>query len=337
MKIIKNCEICNTQYEAKMSKSKYCSPKCKNKSDREKLKNRLNSPEAIEKHNKKYDGLAEGYDYLTCPECNKRLEEFGINHVKMHGYKTLKEFLNKYGFEKSKCRKRCDSVKGDKNPGYQHGGKFSPFSDKSEYHTKEQIEEAKKKAADRIRENPTNRLENWIEKFDGDVDKAKEAYHWRQSNGLKKMIHLYGEEEGTRRHADRNERWLNNFPRLNYSKISQELFWEIYNQLPKSTYRFATFDNGIRTTDDSINLELTLNVGRKKAFVPDFIDTETNKIVEFDGWYWHTQCPTRDPEQDKLRDELLINNGYQILRIAECDYLGDKQGIIKQCLQFLTS
>jgi len=40
-------------------------------------------------------------------------------------------------------------------------------------------------------------------------------------------------------------------------------------------------------------------------------------------------------EKDRLRDEYLISNGYQVLRIKESEYKKDKEKIINECLLFL--
>jgi len=42
---------------------------------------------------------------------------------------------------------------------------------------------------------------------------------------------------GRNRWLERQEKWLNNYKKVNYSKISQELFISIYNELKKNEIR----------------------------------------------------------------------------------------------------
>ena len=58
-----------------------------------------------------------------------------------------------------------------------------------------------------------------------------------------------------------------------------------------------------------------------------------DKVIEFDGDYWHST--ENQKEKDRLRDEYLISNGYQVLRIKESEYKKDKEKIINECLLFL--
>jgi hypothetical protein len=60
-------------------------------------------------------------------------------------------------------------------------------------------------------------------------EEAKKALSERQTTfTLAKCILKYGEETGKQRWSDRQAKWMKNFPKSNFSKISQTLFWSIY-------------------------------------------------------------------------------------------------------------
>jgi very-short-patch-repair endonuclease len=74
--------------------------------------------------------------------------------------------------------------------------------------------------------------------------------------------------------------------------------------------------------------DLTIRVGRY-WFYPDIVNTETRKIVEVDGWYWH------DKDKDKIRDACLRGAGWDTLRFpAERQHLF-KSNSIQKAVSFL--
>lgn len=66
-------------------------------------------------------------------------------------------------------------------------------------------------------------------------------------------------------------------------------------------------------------------------FAVDFV--YGNKVVEFDGRYWHSLEEVI--KKDKIKTKLLQNDGYEVLRIAENDYREDPLRVIKECIRFL--
>lgn len=131
-----------------------------------------------------------------------------------------------YAFEK--LRKKSERVIGEKNPAYQHGGRYSPFSDKfvGESVKEEVIEKAK-----RSREESngyTTRLSYWTERYG--EEEGKRLFYERQNTFSKeKLISTYGEEEGLRRWNERQEKWLatlDNLPEEEKIRINAKRgFW----------------------------------------------------------------------------------------------------------------
>lgn len=157
---------------------------------------------------------------------------------------------------------------------------------------------------------------------------AKKQISLSQSTFSKeKCISKHGTEKGLEIWLKRQEKWAKNYKKSNYSKVSQKLFWSVYNLLEnKSNIHFAEL--GEKDTNNEIVLKL-----KNRTIKPDFINMSTKKIIEFDGAYWHDvqQNPYREHERDKA----LVDYGYEILHIKEYDYYENKEECIKKCLMFL--
>ena len=111
--------------------------------------------------------------------------------------------------------RKSDQVKGSNNPAYQHGGKFSPFSDKFvKYQDIDNIiytkDDVRKKKEQTIKDNPQNQpthIEYYLNKGMSE-DEAKAALSKRQTTfSLNKCIEKYGPEKGKERWLARQELW----------------------------------------------------------------------------------------------------------------------------------
>jgi hypothetical protein len=77
----------------------------------------------------------------------------------------------------------------------------------------------------------TTQIKYWIKKgFNEDEAKFKIKERQRTFT-LEKCIEKYGEIQGKNIWLDRQYNWHKNYKKSNFSKISQELFWYIYNNL----------------------------------------------------------------------------------------------------------
>jgi len=184
-------------------------------------------------------------------------------------------------------------------------------------------------------------LDYWLKKTNGNEEEAKKLLSERQTTfNLEKCIEKYGEDDGRKRWVERQEKWCKNYKKSNYSKISQELFWSIYDKLEvsyknnKSIY-FAELLNN-RKDESEKNNEYRLKL-KNRVIIPDFFILENKKIIEFDGVYWHNEHKIKYPNQnrDNEKSNDLINEGYSILRIVEDLYYKNKEEIVKQCLEFI--
>ena len=227
---------------------------------------------------------------------------------------------------------KSDRVSGENNPGFQHGGKLSPFSKKSKSYDPTLLKQINDKLNDSG--NRSNRIEHYLMKGMG-LCQAVIALKERQAVGrLDRFIKQYGQEEGTKRWNDRQEKWLKSYKKTNYSKISQELFHAVSKSglVDMTNVYFATFDR-----DDMIgytNKEYTLRLAAR-SIKPDFIDVRAKLIIEFDGDYWHSS-KIANPLREREKEMSILNEGFKLLRVKESDYKKNKEKVIKECISFLT-
>jgi len=263
------------------------------------------------------------------------------NHIfRKHNVKA-QEYRKLYPGSPIRCesllQKQSNRMKGEKNIAYQHDGRLSPFSDKF-FKGTNKVEETKVKAKlnKQLLNKDTTKIEYWLEKTKGDLIEAKKLLSQRQSTfSLTKCISKYGEESGRNIWLNRQERWHKNFKKSNFSKISQDLFWNISKQINNlNGIYFAQLNENKEKDLSGVNNELRLKLER--IILPDFIDAHQKKIIEFDGTYWHGKIGHGNKEREQERNRILIDNEYKILHINESDYNNDKQGTITKCLNFLT-
>lgn len=341
---INTCNICGDEYFQSKYNLTRCE-KCKNEGlkrcqkHREVIldKNKSCPTCSLEKSLKTYTNENRD-DWIECPLCGYRAGDLGPHIIKHHNM-TTNEFRRITGFAVIKSKNQCERILGNKNPAYQHGGKYSPFSNNFIYAETTDSEKIKKKAAKSRENNEGNSttIEYWLKKTDGNLEEAKKLLSERQSTfSLEKCIKKYGEENGLERWVKRQEKWHKNFKKSNYSKISQKLFWLICENLDNiEEIYFAELDINKNKCDNGVNNELKITL-KEKVILPDFVDLKTKRIIEFDGVYWHGILGHGNKTRDELRDEILIKNGYSVLRINENDFRKNEKETVELCLNYLT-
>ncbi len=249
--------------------------------------------------------------WIECRICGYRAKEIATHVKNIHG-------VNPKDYGVTKCKNSIDRVKGENNPGYNHGGRMSAWSRKSTFYSPESHQKAIANSQEGINKNsPVRRA---FYETDDDFKRA-------QTRDLDFFITKYGFEEGTARHAAKTLKWIKSYKKQNFSKISQELFVEIEALYTGNTY-FAT---KIRPEMDGYqNKEFRTELG----LLLDYVDANTKRVIEFDGDYWHGK--KGNVERERVRDEKLLAAGYKVLHIKESDFRKDKQNTIQRCVQFLT-
>jgi hypothetical protein len=115
----------------------------------------------------------------------------------------------------------------------------------------------------------------------------------------------------------------------NFSKVSQNMFWEIYELLNDSYKKECYFS--LLNNEFKVLITEQHSPYNKFNYSMDFLYKTKN--IEFDGDYWHSLSWVKN--KDKLRDEYLKSKGFEILRIQEKDYRNNKQETLNRCIKFL--
>lgn len=178
-----------------------------------------------------------------------------------------------------------------------------------------------------------NQVDYWLKKGYSEEESIKKISERQVTFSLNKCIEKYGEIEGKQKWLDRQEKWMNNYKKSNFSKVSQELFWIIYNKLDNKEYiYFATIKNGEMDISGKNNeYKLRLN---NTVLAPDFLMKNKNKIIEFDGTYYHRDTP-ENKKRDILRDIKIKENGFEVFHVNESEYKKTPDKIINDCFDFL--
>jgi len=327
----RSCKQCDQDISHRHFRTIFCSKKCRDEDAR--INQIAESRKKFAEHNQD--------EWVECPICQLRVSSLSARHLDCHEVtrETIRQLYPSTVFDSvSYLKKLSEKIKGDKNPGYQHGGKFSAYSKNFIHADRTNIQDVIDKSL-RTRvanNNVSTTIEYFLKKTNGNEAEAKRLLTERQSTfSLQKCIEKYGVEEGTKRWSERQVKWLNSYKKSNFSKISQELFWAVYDRLEdKDSIYFAQLNQETKEKDETgKNNELTLKLNQR-SIKPDFINTNTKRIIEFDGTYWHDK--QQNPAKEARRDELIVESGYEVLHIKEFDFMNDKQKAVERCLNFLT-
>lgn len=352
--IIKNkiCVECNSEFTTLKGVVVVCSEKCKEKRGQDK------------RNAKKIKGKIEGIDYIICKWDNfpvfgsmanyiskafgkdkkaEYFQQYPNDPTETPGHKEKREALNERNMSNPVYVKMLsDRIKGDNNPSRKEKDPLKR-SQKSSYsiefykkkYPNNTIEENQKLLDEFIIRQETgklkpNHIEYWTKKgFTPEEAKIKVGNHQRRDLAFFQKKH--GEEEGLKFWTRRQEKWLSNFKRQNYSAISQELFWSVYNRLDNTdNIHFAMLNS-----TDNKNCEYRLKLGNK-IIVPDFIKLDSKKIIEFDSVYYHRETPENKTREEQ-RDKLIFDHGYTVLHINENEYKKNKELIINKCVEFINA
>ena len=285
--------------------------------------------------------LAEGA--VQCALCGKVAHDL-TSHISQFHKMSCEDYKNQYGDFRSQryLQGQAERIKGDKNPAYNHGGRLSPFSKKFVHADKVNRDELRKRQMETTKnnDNVTVTLSYWLSQGYSE-EEAKEKLKERQTTfTLEKCIEKYGEEAGRQRWLDRQEKWQTSLQKTTdncFSKVSQELFWKLYEKLEnnRSVY-FAELSEDKTLDDSGRNNEYLLRLS-DRVVLPDFYDESTKRIIEFDGTYWHGEHAkkTSNPNRDRDRDAALAEEGYKVLHIKEGDYYKNPDQVVDLCLSFL--
>jgi len=166
------------------------------------------------------------------------------------------------------------------------------------------------------------------------------------------FIKKYGELEGQQKYRERSQlisklnrelgisQLANSVNARGFSKVSQRLFWALYNSLDYLKSKTVYFG------------ELNHEFGCSTNTNFDFVVVEDKKIIEFNGDVFHAnpeiyssnECPhpfckeaTAHElwEKDRIKNQKALDKGYRVFVVWEADFLKSPELILQQCTQFL--
>ena len=298
-------------------------------------------------------------DYVVCPICGF-LSRSLQSHIRYnHKDITYREFMIKFPDSQTICESErndlSDRISGDKNPAFDHGGKFSPFSKKYIHYNEEQRLSSIAKAAEN--RSYTTQLEYYTDRGLSEQE-ALEALTKRQTTfSLDRCIEQYGEELGYEKWKERQEKWQNTLKSKSDEEIAEINKKKIYrggmcSKKEKLLFSLIESSNELDTSLLECQFAILKNDNRT-LFIYDI--KYKNKIIEFNGDYWHANPNKYKPdnviqypgqayrvakdiwERDKTKLEFAKEKGYEVLVIWECDLVKNRDETINKCLNFLTT
>lgn len=287
--------------------------------------------------NVRFMGLKVGFRKF-CKKCCRglTLEKCIIRHGEKEGTKIWEEYCKKQaytnGFEyKSKKYKMTkeEFIEYNKN-------RSVTLNNMVKRHGEKEGTKKWEEYCDKQRTNG-NSKEYFIDKY-GEKEGTKKWIKVNKSkvNSLENFQKRYGKEKGTQIF----EKYMSEKKIKSFSKISQKLFWEIYNHVKSENIYFY-----------ELNKEFgKLNKLNGEYYYYDFVDLNNKKIIEFNGNCFHVKninesskwknpfsnIGAEDTYQKDLRKKEFVEKlGFQVLYIWEDEYRKNDEKELKKCLNFL--
>jgi G:T-mismatch repair DNA endonuclease (very short patch repair protein) len=197
------------------------------------------------------------------------------------------------------------------------------------------------------RESSLRRISGWMKKgYSEEESKIMLSKH-QTTFSLDLCIKKYGYEVGVRVWKERQDRWQATLNSKSPEEIDAITRSKVTNRPggPSSKPEKELYDILCRSF---INLEQQFVLRKGKTrFVYDF--RFNNKLIEFNGTYWHCDPRKYEPdffrkdcklyakeiwEKDKNKTNLAKENGFDVLVVWELDFKQNKEEVIKQCINF---
>ena len=387
--VIKKCERCGNDFLASSNYVHFCDG-CSIIVKKE-AKERHNKARLIVKQNKLLNGV-EGEDYIIDLWNGLPTTRIAGRWIKeRHPGRTIDEYKNEFPdaplvcgkmskrlSESTKSRMNRPEVKeyysnlfkGDKNPNAkcntteEYRKSISPFSKSFKKYEGMTDEEKEKQIreytqCDRDDRND-NQVKYWIKKGYSEEEAKQKVSERQRTFTLEKCIEKYGEEDGIKRYTERQTKWS--------AKVEEQYQQGLFSKIPHSQnsciyskFEKDIVDSIIESLDIDINdiycyktsqfrLENTNEDCKNKIFSYDL--TIGNKIIEFNGDFWHMNPDMYDSdyvhpysnlsaeekwEIDEIKLNCAFQNGYEVLTIWEQEYNENKEATIQKCVEFLTN
>jgi hypothetical protein len=323
--------------------------------------------------------IIDNNELVTCRICGEKCKRIYGKHLKFkHGNITTKEY--KKMFPDAPIMANEDLKSTSKNSGKHMKSEvykkmFSKmFSGENNPNHKSRTTEEERKSRSPFSKNFINwksddernlfisninkyksnstQLSYWMDRGFSEEESLIKRKERQSTFNLEKCIDKYGEEEGIKIFSERQSKWQkslleNGNMKCGFSRISQELFYEVLNGYQKNELLnkvyFATK-----------NKEYFLSIKGKGFYSYDFVDINEMKIIEYNGDYFHANPekfkeddyphpffkengPTSKEirEKDAVKIRVAEEEGFKVLVIWDSEFKKNKKEIIEKCLNFL--
>lgn len=303
----------------------------------------------------KFSDKIEGKHYVTCKICGFMGKTL-VSHLHAKHNMSADEYKKRFKsstFSEDSLKIFSEKITGDKNPAKGHGGKFSAYSKHFLYKDRYDPSALAKKAAETAKNN--NNLNTTIDYYLArglSKDEAELKLSDRQTTfSLDKCIKKYGAEKGTEIWEKRQEKWQSTLNSKSPEEIQSINAKKISKIGPISSAENELFEI-LKDAYPNIKKQHRLAVPNSKHnyFYDISLD---NKIVEYNGDYWHcnpskykaTDKVKRNNtlvavsevwQKDKKKIETAENLGYTVMIVWEADFKKNRKEVIKRCIDFLT-
>jgi len=265
-----------------------------------------------------------------------------------------------YMSDKTK-KKKSDLMSGEKNPGYNHQGRLSPFStkfvgysDMDESQSQEEIQNLKERVQQTMIENNSHITKlDYFTSRGYTEDEARDLLSQRQSTfSLEKCVEKYGREKGVQIWRERQEKWLATLDAKTEEEKQEINKKKLYKNgmQSKMEKKLFTMLKEVSSLDLTPQLILKRNDGSNKHYCYDI--AFGNRIIEFNGDFWHANPKFYGAEdlikhpkkpmvakdiwaRDKAKIEFAKSQGFDLIVVWESEFNESNQKTLDRCVEFL--
>lgn len=294
-------------------------------------------------------GGVENIDYVVCQVCDCIKYGNFTDHLTLHSI-SLHDYQTMFPDVLTVPQKRRDRVTGENNPSFNHGGKYSPWSEKSIVHSKEQIKQSKRKA--KLNHTSIRTIKYWTG-LGYTQEQAIERLGKFQARDLDFFINKYGEEEGYKKWQHKKDKWLKTLSEKTDEEKRAINRKKLYKNGSVSKGEKELFNQLCSKTGLPLISQLVLNRYDDLTKIYSFDICFQDKIIEYNGDFWHAnpekynyndyiKMPQKTIkaseiwESDLKKIECAKQQGYKVLIVWEHNFKNNKDSIIEQCINFLT-
>ena len=346
------CLWCGKEFIKIRNNCKFCSVSCGKKY----RNNTIYRQKAIEESLEHFKNGIENIDYVECKVCGQRFLYLNPQHIIQVHNMTINEYEEKYGKIIYYPSKYIDNY----YYGEKYKDRFMKFTDEERKehspfcieryiklgYSKDDAENLKNNFIEKTVKNrsTTTQINYYIDKGYSMEDAIRLRSERQKTFTLDKCIEKHGKDEGTRIWLERQKKWKEKMyssrNRLisGGSKECDNLVDEIINNTNCDYLLYG--DNEFLLRDEH----------KHKLYFYDITNPKTNRIIEFNGDFWHGNPDKYGPndinkankkkysdiwKNDKLKNDFAKNKGYDVMVVWESEYQTDKENVIKRCKDFI--